>query len=285
MSRNVGNPTCGADSWAPPVLSITTGICCFVIAVVATIGNGLIIVAVIADPLKKLRNPFNYFLINLAVADFIMGSISMPLCVYTHYLEYKVMLEPIVNNILRMSYFISGMASLISLITLTIDRYIAISRAIKYRLYFSWKRCIFITAIIWTISIAFPFIYFKVGAVEYYFVFACVAILTSFVVLVIIIIQMNKLFRRQSRVMTAQLPSSASSDFQRRRLVQEKRLTRTYLLVIVFFILLYLPGVAMTFMLYFWKILDCVPDTFYGISNLYLYRSIHASIHSSTWYD
>ena len=148
-SKGVGNPTCGTDVWAPPELSVFSGISCLIIAVIATFGNGLIIMAVILDPLKKLRTPFNYLLVNLAyfilaVADLIMGCVSMPLAVYVHYLEYEVKLEPLANNALRMSYFISGMASIISLIALSVDRYIAISRAITYRVFFTLKKCVVI---------------------------------------------------------------------------------------------------------------------------------------------
>ena len=254
----IGNPTCGTDVWAPPELSVFSGISCLIIAVIATFGNGLIIMAVILDPLKKLRTPFNYLLVNLAVADLIMGCVSMPLAVYVHYLEYEVKLEPLANNALRMSYFISGMASIISLIALSVDRYMAISRAITYRVFFTWKKCILITMIIWSISVAFPFLYFEIGAVNYYFMFACVAILTGFLVLVVVSIQVQKLLRRQTRLMTSQLPSSSSKDFHLKRLQQEKRITRTYLIVLIWFVVLYLPGVVMVFMLYFWTTSDCV---------------------------
>ena len=247
--KKVGNPTCGLDVWAPPQLSIFTGISCLIVAILATVGNGLIIMAVVIDPLKKLRTPFNYLLFNLAVADLMMGCICMPLSVYVHYLEYKVKLEPLANNLLRMSYFISGMVSIISLIALSVDRYIAISHAITYRMFYTWKKCVAITIAIWSISVAFPFLYFKIGAVNYYFVFACAAILTSFVVLVVVFVQVHKLLRRHTRLMTSQLPSPSSKDFHLSRLQQEKRITRTYMIVLIWFIILYLPGVVMVFVL------------------------------------
>ena len=257
-SKGVGNPTCGANVWAPPEISIFSGVSYFLIGVLATFGNGLIITAIIIDPVKKLRTPFNYLLVNLAVADFIMGSVAMPLAVYLHYKEYKVELSPTINNLVRMLYFISGMASIISLIALSVDRYIAISRAISYRIFFTMRKCVFITFVIWSTSIAFPFLYFKIGAVNYYFLFACVAILTGFLVIVVVLFQIKKLLRRQTRLMTSQLPESSSQQFQMSRLQQEKKITRTYLIVLICFVVIYLPGVVMVFMLYFWKSLDCI---------------------------
>ena len=257
-SKTVGNPTCGADVWAPPEISIFSGISYFIVAIIATPGNGLIILAVIIDPLKKLQTPFNYLLVNLAVADLIMGCIAMPMAVYLHYMEYKVKLEPLVNNIVRMLYFISGMASIISLIAMSVDRYIAISRAFTYRIFFTLKKCIAITIIIWSTSVAFPFLYFKIGAVSYYFVFACVAILTGFIVLVVVYFQIHKLLRRQTELMSSQLPPSSSKNLQLKRIRQDKRITRTYLIVLVWFMVLYLPGVVMVFVLNFWTTSDCV---------------------------
>ena len=48
----------------------------------------MIIVAVAVNPLKKLRSPFNYFVVNLAAADLIVGMISMPFGLYNHSQEY-----------------------------------------------------------------------------------------------------------------------------------------------------------------------------------------------------
>ena len=48
----------------------------------------MIIAAVVINPLKKLRSPFNYFVVNLAVADAIVGTFSMPVAIYYHAYEF-----------------------------------------------------------------------------------------------------------------------------------------------------------------------------------------------------
>ena len=78
---------CG-DVWAPSYLSLLFTIVGAVFCLIITVGNLMIIVAVVVDPLKKLRYPFNYFVVNLAVADLIVGMISMPFGLYTHSQEY-----------------------------------------------------------------------------------------------------------------------------------------------------------------------------------------------------
>ena len=123
--NNVGNPTCGGDVWAPKELSLFSLYVSGAIGLIAVLDNSIIIAAVIKDPLKRLRTPFNYFLINLAVVDLILGSVIMPLVVYMQYEESIGELTPQLNNVTRMTYFTVGMASLLCLIVLSIDRCIA----------------------------------------------------------------------------------------------------------------------------------------------------------------
>ena len=132
-----------------------------VLAIVAIIGNTSIVAAVIKDPLKKLHTPFNYFLVNLAVSDLIIGVITMPVSTYLHYTEYMDSLEIVVVKTLHMSYFISATSSLLSLIALSLDRLIAITYATKYRKYMRFRRCLLVSAVIWIISLSIPFIYLK----------------------------------------------------------------------------------------------------------------------------
>ena len=48
----------------------------------------MVIIAVVVNPLKKLRSPFNYFIVILAVADLLVGAVNMPVGIYYHYQEY-----------------------------------------------------------------------------------------------------------------------------------------------------------------------------------------------------
>ena len=59
--------------WAPKELSVFTIATTLLICLVALIGNLLIIILVVRDPLKKLRTPFNYFIANLAISDLFVG--------------------------------------------------------------------------------------------------------------------------------------------------------------------------------------------------------------------
>ena len=55
--------------WSPSYLSLLSTIISVAFCLVITVGNLMVVVVVVVDPLKKLRSLFNYFVVNLAVAD------------------------------------------------------------------------------------------------------------------------------------------------------------------------------------------------------------------------
>ena len=77
---------CG-DVLPPSYLPLLTIAMAALICLLITVGNLMIIIAVVINPLKKLRSPFNYFITNLALTDLIIGIISMPLAIYLHVLQ------------------------------------------------------------------------------------------------------------------------------------------------------------------------------------------------------
>ena len=110
----------------------TTGMSYFTVSIAILLmllnipGNLLIILAVVLDPFKKLRTPFNFMMVNLAVADLIVGTVTEPLSIYIHWKEGvgdHVTLT--VSRVFFMSYFISCTASLLSLAILAVERYLA----------------------------------------------------------------------------------------------------------------------------------------------------------------
>ena len=71
------------DVEAPPELSFTTASISILLLMLSNIpGRILIILAVVLDPNKNLRTPFNWLLVNLATADLIVGFITEPISVY-----------------------------------------------------------------------------------------------------------------------------------------------------------------------------------------------------------
>lgn len=70
---------------APPLeLSITTSVITILLTIITVPGNLFICVAMARDPNKELRTSFNYLLLNIAVSDLIIGTVTDPLVVYFH---------------------------------------------------------------------------------------------------------------------------------------------------------------------------------------------------------
>ena len=136
-------------------------------------GNLLLILAVAFDPHKNLRSPFNYLMSNLAIADLIVGVVTGPLSVNYHIKEGlygHVSAEEI--KLFHMSYFVSCTASVLSLSSLAMERYLAIRNPHNYRNKLTGKRIIATVISIWSISLSLPFIYFEVGFITCSFILA-----------------------------------------------------------------------------------------------------------------
>ena len=119
---------------APTELSFITTTFSIIFTIVNIPGNLLVIIAVVLDPYKNLRTPFNYLMANLAMADLIVGTVTDPLSVYIHLkegIDEKLHKKEI--QALHMSYFISCTASVLSLATLAVERYLAVRNPHNYR--------------------------------------------------------------------------------------------------------------------------------------------------------
>lgn len=119
--------------------------------IVIVSGNVLTILAIALA--RKLRNVIsNYFILNLAVADLLVG-ITLP-----YHLAFYVDQSLNNNKTLCISLFvIIGLAcggSICNLIAIAIDRYIAIVYPLSYNAYATRKRVLMIIAITWTFVIS-----------------------------------------------------------------------------------------------------------------------------------
>ena len=166
---------------APTELSFVSSSFSMVFTLTSIPGNLLIILAVVLNPNKNLRTPFNWLLVNLATADLIVGTITSPISVYLHMkegLKKKISIAEI--QVIHMSSFISCTASVLSLSSLAVERYLAVSN--KYRTKLTNKRLMLTVATVWLISLGLPNIYFVVGFTVYSFIFANTAVAVTFVI-------------------------------------------------------------------------------------------------------
>ena len=243
------------DVWAPSYLSLLSKIIGAVFCLIITVGNFMIIVAVAVNPLKKLRSPFNYFVVNLAAADLIVGMISMSFGLYNHSQEY-LMKKPaflLVEKFFHMTLFISLTASLLSLITLSIDRYIAITSALKYRIYLTWKKCWIVSFIIWTLSLSLPLIYLEVGYIDFLMIYINTAVIIAAITLILTYNRVYRFLRAQTEKMN-EINATATPETKKlkvKRTFWQQRVTRIYIWILVLFLGCYTPGAIVVYILQF----------------------------------
>lgn len=100
------------------------------LSLVTVIGNSMVMIAIRID--KQLRTISNYFLFSLAVADFAIGLISMPLFTVYTVLGYWPFGAVICDTWLALDYLASN-ASVLNLLIISFDRFFSVTRPLTYR--------------------------------------------------------------------------------------------------------------------------------------------------------
>ena len=128
------------DIAAPTALSFSSASVASLLILTNIPGNILIILALVFDPYKNLRTPFNWLVVNLATADLIVGTIAQPVAVSSLIKEglrkHGIPGEFVMSHI---TTFISWTASLLSLISLAVERYLAVRKPNTYRTKIKWR--------------------------------------------------------------------------------------------------------------------------------------------------
>ena len=178
-------------------------------------GNILVILAVVFDPNRNLRTPFNCLVVNLAAADLIIGFITEPLYVHYHIkedLQNSNVAEELIT--IHMVYFISCTASVLSLTSLAIERYLAVRKPNTYRTKVTNKRIVLTIVMIWFISLSLPNIYLDVGFTTYGFIFANTSIaITVLITTITYTLMRQKINKAITKSAGKKTTTSTSPDF------------------------------------------------------------------------
>lgn len=142
-------------------------------------GNFLVCLAIINDPFRNFKTPFNYFLMSLAATDLVVGTMMDPVSVALQtsealqldFLNSKVARILYFIKILHILYFILCTASILTLMALTVDRYMAVSSPVKYKNNVTFKWAIATSIPFRWQRWSFPFLYFELGFIFYSFIF------------------------------------------------------------------------------------------------------------------
>ncbi|KAF4088872.1 hypothetical protein AMELA_G00059670 [Ameiurus melas] len=112
-----------------PVLVLLAAVMLLLIGVIV-LGNALVILAFKTD--RSLRRQSNYFLLNLAISDFLVGAFCIP--VYLPYiLTGKWMLGRGLCKLWLVMDYLLCTASVFNIVLISYDRFLSVTRAVSYR--------------------------------------------------------------------------------------------------------------------------------------------------------
>nr|XP_023020166.1 muscarinic acetylcholine receptor DM1 [Leptinotarsa decemlineata] len=128
------------------------------LSLTTVVGNIMVMISFKID--KQLQTISNYFLFSLAVADFAIGLISMPLFTIYTLLGYWPLGPIVCDTWLALDYLASN-ASVLNLLIISFDRYFSVTRPLTYRARRTTNRAAVMIACAWGISLLLwpPWIY------------------------------------------------------------------------------------------------------------------------------
>ena len=148
-------------------VQIASGIFFALVSLVAAVGNGLLLVTIWKDPFKAFRTPTTFFIIGLAVADFLTGIIVCPIQAWLSIAGYiglkrNSLIFPFLQKAPSVATFISLItmnSSYVILLSLTWSQFFAISPPHKHKGLVTKRRAKASLILTWAYTVAFAILY------------------------------------------------------------------------------------------------------------------------------
>lgn len=255
-------PDCRAIP-APIALSFSTAAISIFFSMLTIPGNMLVCLSVFLDPYNKLRTPFNFFIVNLALADLTVGLITEPMSAVYHFREGLGLQFAELQKAHHYLYFTTCTASILSLGVLTAERYTAAASTQSYRAKqtVSSTSYIMTSGVIWVVSFLVSAIYFLVGPLIQSIVFTATAIAATFVILIFTYQRIFRVLRAHSYEHKARLKEETEEKRQAKLalkiIAREKKVTRVFALILICYMCCFIPACVIIFAMNFCEICSC----------------------------
>lgn len=228
-------------------VQIASGIFLALVSLAAAVGNGLLLVTIWKDPFKTFRTPTTFFIIGLAVADFLTGIIVCPIQASLSIAGYigikrNSLIFPFLQKAASVATFISLItmnSSYIILLSLTWSQFLAISSPHKHKGLVTKRRAKASVILTWAYTIVFAILY-GVEKTVLFKVDLYVHTTGSLLLLTIAYFCLYKAFKRHMR----RLQSNNLSRVNRR----QRQFTIVNLLLLMFVIVCTLPITVVSYL-------------------------------------
>ncbi|CAD6185175.1 unnamed protein product [Caenorhabditis auriculariae] len=128
---------------------VVLAVAVLVTILLTTIGNALVCLAVLL--VRKLKQPQNFLIVSLAVADFFVGLVVMPLALVDLLFD-----EWPIGSFMCSFYTTADLtlctASIVNLCAISVDRYLVISRPLRYSAQRTTKRMLVYILAVWVVA-------------------------------------------------------------------------------------------------------------------------------------
>ena len=238
--------------WAPFAASVTTATVSAILCAITVPGNLRICWAVIWDPTRNLKTPFNYLVLNLAIADLIVGIVTEPVFVGYHASESLKHTVLGVRWVVYMSYFMTSTASVLSIMALAVNRYqVATSNRIERG---KISSAVAASVAVWICSLGLPLIYLAVGFYLLAFIFANTAVVISVGVLIFVNYRIYHSLQEHEK----NSEHIRSSRDRQKHVKREQKITMSFLLIIISFLACAVPSLVMIYVINLCSTCNCV---------------------------
>ncbi|XP_050965138.1 muscarinic acetylcholine receptor M1 [Labeo rohita] len=145
VANSTTTPLGGHPVWEVVLIVLVTG----PLSLITILGNSLVLISIRVN--SQLQTISNYYLLSLAVADLILGTVSMNL-----YTAYVIMGHWTLGHLacdlwLTLDYVASN-ASVMNLLVISFDRYFSVTRPLTYRTKRTRKTAAALIALAWVVS-------------------------------------------------------------------------------------------------------------------------------------
>ncbi|XP_077992836.1 growth hormone secretagogue receptor type 1-like [Glandiceps talaboti] len=114
------------------------------------VGNLLVLFVVCCN--KDMRSSTNYFLVNLSVADLLVLVFCMPIALLETYVIRPWLLGETMCKVVPFLEYSAAQASVLTLVFISVERYVAICYPLKAKYTITPRRCIVLCVLIWLVA-------------------------------------------------------------------------------------------------------------------------------------